>query len=283
MALLAADTDAIPDTFTPPTSTVYGPVRSWRVGMSLGVDLLFTSSFCSFRCVYCQLGKIEHPTLERRVYVSTERVLEDLAESDWQTADIVTLSGSGEPTLAANLGEVIDGIHAVTEKPVMVLTNSTTLNDPAVRRDLAKAEKVFCKLDAPNDRLLQIIDRPVEGVTIESIVSGILALRAEYRGYLAIQMMFLPQNQKELGEFAAILRRIQPDEVQLNTPTRPVPRGWFLEARGNYDVAPYPAVPLKHLSREEALAIEDELRRETGLKVVSVFNPDHARATSASH
>jgi len=262
-------------------STVYGPVRSWRVGMSLGVDLLYTSSICSFRCIYCQLGKIQVPTMERRVYVPTERVLADLAESDWPSADIITLSGSGEPTLALNMGEVIDGIHAMTHKPVMVLTNSTMLHDPAVRRDLAKAEKVFCKLDAPNDRLLQIVDRPVEGVTFDSIIEGIMAFRAEYDGYLAIQMMFMPFNRKEVEDFAALLKRIGPDEVQLNTPMRPVPQEWFIEARGNHDKAPYPAVPLKHLSREEALEVEAELRELTGLKIVSIFKPETSQAGQA--
>lgn len=269
---------ATPENAQPNVSTVYGPVRSWRVGMSLGVDLLFTASICSFRCVYCQLGKIQVPTLERRVYVPTERVMADLAASDWQAADIVTLSGSGEPTLALNMGEVIDGIHAMTHKPVMVLTNSTMLGDPAVRRDLARADKVFCKLDATNDRLLQMVDRPVEGVTFDSLIEGILAFRAEYKGYLAIQMMFMPMNRKEVEEFAALLRRIGPDEVQLNTPMRPVPQEWFIEARGNHDQAPYPAVPLKHLTREEALQVEAELRELTGLKIVSIFKPETSQA-----
>lgn len=269
---------ATPENAQPNVSTVYGPVRSWRVGMSLGVDLLFTASICSFRCVYCQLGKIQVPTLERRVYVPTERVMADLAASDWQAADIVTLSGSGEPTLALNMGEVIDGIHAMTHKPVMVLTNSTMLGDPAVRRDLARADKVFCKLDATNDRLLQMVDRPVEGVTFDSLIAGILAFRAEYKGYLAIQMMFMPMNRKEVEEFAALLRRIAPDEVQLNTPMRPVPQEWFIEARGNHDQAPYPAVPLKHLTREEALQVEAELRELTGLKIVSIFKPETSQA-----
>ena len=93
------------------TSTVYGPVNSWRVGRSLGVDVLCVNSVCSFRCVYCQLGRINVHTAERRVYVPTERVLEDLRASDWRGADVITLSGSGEPTLAANLGEVVRGIR----------------------------------------------------------------------------------------------------------------------------------------------------------------------------
>ena len=256
-----------------PTSTVYGPVKSWRVGQSLGIDLLFQSSICSFRCIYCQLGKIETPTRERQIYVPTEKVMADLEASNWQEADIITLSGSGEPTLALNLAEVIRGLKARTGKPVMVLTNATTLQDPQVRADLKEADQVFCKLDAANERMLQLIDRPVEGVTLEGIVEGIKALRAEYPGYLAVQSMFMPQNTKDIEAFAEILNQIRPDEVQLNTPRRPVPKGWYIEARGNHDreSAPYEAFELKHLSREDAVALEARLRELTGLKIVSVY------------
>src|SRR5947209_19916192 len=88
-------------------STVYGPVNSWRVGRSLGVDLLAVNSVCSFRCVYCQLGRINVHTDERRVYVPTLKVLADLRASAWLEADVVTLSGSGEPTPAAHMGWVV--------------------------------------------------------------------------------------------------------------------------------------------------------------------------------
>jgi wyosine [tRNA(Phe)-imidazoG37] synthetase (radical SAM superfamily) len=259
-----------------PTSTVYGPVKSWRVGQSLGVDLLFQSSICSFRCIYCQLGKIEIPTNERQVYVSTEKVMEDLEASDWRSADIITLSGSGEPTLALNLPEVIAGLKARTGKPVMVLTNATMLLDPQVRRDLKGADKVFCKLDASDDRMLQLIDRPVEGITLRGIVDGIKALRAEYPGYLAIQSMFMPQNMKDIEAYAGLLNEIRPDEVQLNTPLRPVPKGWYIEARGNHDreSAPYQAFELKHLDKDQAVALEATLRELTGLKIVSVYKTE---------
>src|SRR5215218_7520939 len=133
-------------------STVYGPVASWRVGRSLGVDVLCVNSVCSFRCVYCQLGRINVHTAERRVYVPTERVLEDLRAADWRGADVITLSGSGEPTLAANLGEVIRGIKRLTGKPVLVLTNSAHLWDAHVRRELSRADSVFCKLDGRTRR-----------------------------------------------------------------------------------------------------------------------------------
>jgi wyosine [tRNA(Phe)-imidazoG37] synthetase (radical SAM superfamily) len=269
---VAATRKAIPVSNSP-TSTVYGPVKSWRVGQSLGVDLLFRTSICSFRCIYCQLGKIEVPTRERQIYVETEKVMADLEASDWRSADIITLSGSGEPTLALNIAEVIHGLKARTGKPVMVLTNATTLIDPQVRADLQEADKVFCKLDASDERMLQLIDRPVEGVTLDSIVEGIKALRAEYTGYLAIQSMFMPQNAKDIEAYAELLNQIRPDEVQLNTPLRPVPKGWYIEARGNHDreSAPYEAFELKHLDREQAVALEERLRALTGLKIVSVY------------
>jgi len=255
-------------------STVYGPVRSWRVGMSLGIDVLFESSVCSFRCIYCQLGQIETPTRQRSVWVPTERILADLARHDWQSADIITFSGSGEPTLALNLGEIIRGVRALTGKPILVLTNATTLDDPAVRSDIALADRVYAKLDAATEEAFQRIDRPVDGVTLGRVVAGLATFRESYRGLLGIQTMFMPANRRELDALVDIYLRIRPDEIQLNTPTRPVPRRWFLDARGNYDVAPFPAVPLRHLDREEATEIEEILRARTGLRVISVFRPD---------
>ena len=254
-------------------STIYGPVDSWRLGRSLGVDLLFQSSICSFRCTYCQLGRIEVHTRQRQVFVTTERVLDDLAHSDWQSADVLTLSGSGEPTLALNLGEVIAALKLRTDKPVMVLTNSTLLQDQAVRAELCLADKVFCKLDAATERTFQLIDRPVDGLTLADIQDGIRRFRAEYRGYLAIQMMFTTINLAEVEAFSNFLRELQPDEVQLNTPLRPVPRGWYLDARGNHRLedAPYPSVPLKHLDPDTASELVRALREKTGLKVVSVY------------
>jgi wyosine [tRNA(Phe)-imidazoG37] synthetase (radical SAM superfamily) len=252
-----------------PASTVYGPVHSWRVGKSLGVDLLFVNSICSFRCIYCQLGKIHEPTCARRVFVPTERVLADLQASNWQEADVITFSGSGEPTLAANLGAAINAIKAFTGKPIVVLTNATLLNDPAVRQDLRAADKVFCKLDAATDRTLRLIDRPVEGITVRGIVEGIKAFRQEYRGHLAVQTMLLPLNKAEMEPLAGLLYEIQPDEVQLNLPSRPVPREWMLDARGNRQAAGEHTAQLKLLSPAEFTEIAAQLRRLTGLPILA--------------
>ena len=250
-------------------SSVYGPVHSWRVGRSLGVDLLLVNSVCSFRCVYCQLGRINVHTSGRKVYVPTARVLRDLRASRWREADIITLSGSGEPTLAANVGEVIGEIKRLTGKPVLVLTNATTLGEAEVRRDLDAADKVFCKLDAACEETFRAINRPAEGITLRSVVEGIKAFRAEYSGRLGVQIMLMRINREQADRLAPLLNEIGPDEVQLNAPLRRIPRRWFVGARGDHAQAPPSAVRPKIIGKEVAAAFEARLRDLTGLKIIA--------------
>ena len=251
-------------------NSIYGPVESWRLGKSLGVDVLCVDSICSFECVYCQLGKINRVTTRRDVFVSTEKVLQDLDRSEWTTADVITFSGSGEPTLAKNLGEIIEKVKLKTAKPVIVLTNSTLLNLPEVRKELSLADKIFCKLDAWSDETLERIDRPREGISLESIISGLRLLRREFSGFLAIQTMILrPPKKFELEGFAKILKSINPDEVQLNLPTRPIPQEYFLETRGNAVESKQEFKTLKTISKSELAEIGIGLYELTGLPIIA--------------
>ena len=255
-------------------STVYGPVHSWRFGHSLGIDLIVETSTCSFNCVYCQLGNIQRITSEQRLYVPTARVLEDLKAVDWPGVDVVTFSGSGEPTLALNIGEVIAHIKDTYRKPVMILTNATWLHDAATRQRIRRADTIACKLDAWDDAMLQKFNRPAEGVTLARIVAGIKALKADgFPGKIALQCMFMPMNKDGAAKLAALIREIGPDEVQLNTPKRPYPKEWYLGSRGNHEAgAPVPEVKLKTISMEEAQEIERIIREgNPGVSVLSVY------------
>ena len=249
-------------------SCIYGPVRSWRLGESLGVDLLCVNSICSFECVYCQLGKINRLTTNRDVFVTTEKVLEDLKNYEWQMADVITFSGSGEPTLAKNLGDVIRNIKDLTAKPIVVLTNSTLLHLSEVRKEISQADKIFCKLDAWSDETLRKIDRPREGISLESIISGIKLLRREFKGFLAIQTMILSQpNERELEKLAEILGSIKPDEVQLSLPTRPIPREYVVETRANEVEFNQEVTHLKAISKEELKHVRLKLSELTDLPI----------------
>jgi wyosine [tRNA(Phe)-imidazoG37] synthetase (radical SAM superfamily) len=247
---------------------IYGPVRSWRLGMSLGVDLLCVDSICSFQCVYCQLGKINRVTSARDIFVPTAKVIEDLQNSDWQSADVITFSGSGEPTLAQNLGEVIDKIKEITGKPIIILTNSTLLYDKQVRAEISRANQIFCKLDAWSDESLARIDRPHEGISLKSVIDGIKLLRQEFKGFLAIQTMILRQpSNADLEKLAEILREIKPDEVQLNLPLRPIPHEFLIETRGNEVKFDDSFIKLKTISPEELEKIRRALADLTGLPI----------------
>jgi wyosine [tRNA(Phe)-imidazoG37] synthetase (radical SAM superfamily) len=265
--------DATP---APSTSTVYGPVTSWRVGASLGIDLLFQTSICSFNCIYCQLGDIQQKTAERAVYVPTDKVEWDLKNSAWEQADMVTFSGNGEPTLALNLAEVIALVKEYTRKPVMVLTNGTLLHLPAVRQDLLAADIVAVKLDAATPEGLVQMNRPVNGVTLPNIVAGAKALKQQMRpGHkMVLQCMFMATNQHAVEGIASLANEIQPDELQLNTPRRPYPKEWHRESRGNHGTLPYPHVALRYLDEAEAQGVEARIKAITpNISVVSIYKP----------
>ncbi len=254
-------------------STVYGPVSSWRFGSSLGVDLILQASVCSFNCVYCQLGSIQIVTLERRLFVTTDRVMADLEKSDWRGADLVTFSGSGEPTLALNLGEAVRAVGERTGITTHVLTNGTLLHLPEVREALCAADRVSVKLDAPDEEMFQRVNRPASNVTLAGIVEATVKFRAEFTGHLDSQVMYMPVNQKMTGELCDLLNRIRPDEVQLNTPKRAYPAGWFVETRGRYDrdSAPAKLSELKTIGVEDAGEVEKMIRERTGLVVSSIY------------
>ena len=254
------------------TSTIYGPVKSWRYGWSLGVDLIRDISTCSFNCIYCQLGDIVDKSNTRRLFVSTEEVLKDLEASNWQQADIITLSGSGEPTLALNLKEVLHEIKRLTQKQTLVLTNGTLLTNPDVIDALQEADTVAVKLDAATDAKLQQMNRPIAGITLESIITGFKTFKATYKGKLSIQSMFMPTNLNEVDALIALVKDLAPDELQLNTPKRPYPTGWHVDSRGNHsDNAPYEFRTLRTISIEEAKAIEARFRQETGVPVLTIY------------
>jgi wyosine [tRNA(Phe)-imidazoG37] synthetase (radical SAM superfamily) len=208
-------------------SIVYGPVPSWRLGRSLGIDLISApGKTCTFDCVYCQLGRTTCLTGQRRKLVETQQLEAELAALPSIEADYVTFSGTGEPTLAANLGEAIALCRtwpSLVGVPTAVLTNASLLSRPDVRRDLAEANLVVAKLDAPDEALFQVINRPLAGVTWAGVVEGIRAFRQGFDGKLALQMMFVAANRDRVAEMAALARNLEAQEIQLNTPLRPSP------------------------------------------------------------
>ena len=104
---------------------IYGPVSSWRLGRSLGIDPI--SSFqktCTFDCVYCQSGRTEVFSTRREVFVPTEALIQELNSLPEVSIDYITFAGNGEPTLAKNLGGMIRAVKIIRREKIAVITNS---------------------------------------------------------------------------------------------------------------------------------------------------------------
>lgn len=256
-------------------SSIYGPIKSWRLGQSLGVDPLFKTSICSFNCVYCQLGNIVNHTNERKVYISTEQVIKDLHKilKNCGKIDHVTFSGNGEPTLALNLGEISKEIKSIIPNaPQAILTNGTNFDDKMVLDDIKTFDNIIVKLDASSEDIFQKINRPVQGITLNKIVSNIKKLKTIFDGKLDVQVMFLPLNNREIDELAKLLIEISPNTVQLNTPKRSYPLSWHRENRGNHnEIFDYQVAELSTISKDDAYKIENKLKDLTNLKIRSIY------------
>jgi len=201
---------------------VYGPVSSWRLGSSLGIDPISDKKkICSFNCIYCQLGKTKNLTSERKIYVPTDEVVNEIMSLPEIKIDYITFSGRGEPTLAENLGEMIKTIKKLRNEKIAVITNSSLLSRDDVIEDLLFADSVLVKLDARSQKSLETINRPIKGLTFNLILDGIKRFRKFYKNKFALQMMFVDENKNYAKELSQLAREINPDEVQINTPLRP--------------------------------------------------------------
>lgn len=203
-------------------SIIYGPVPSWRLGRSLGIDMLSVQQkLCSFDCVYCQLGSTRRAVARRKEFVSLEQLEQELKTLPPMDIDYATFSGMGEPTLAGNLGEAIGLVMSYLKVPVAVITNSSLLTRLDVRDELAQADVVIAKLDTPDEALFYQINRPRMRCRLNEVIAAIGMFREAYRGKLAIDIMFIEANKDRAVEMVRLARELSPDEVQLNTPLRP--------------------------------------------------------------
>jgi len=202
---------------------IFGPVPSRRLGRSLGVDLVPFKT-CTYDCIYCQLGRTTHKTVERREWVPLDDVLAELKDKLATRPDYITLSGSGEPTLYSRLDELIGGIRSLTEAPIAVLTNGSLLWQEEVRHQLKDAHRVIPSLDAGDDRMFRAVNRPHDSISFDRMLEGLIAFREEYDGENWLEVFLLAGHtaiESEVGKIVDCVRRIQPDRVQLNTATRP--------------------------------------------------------------
>ncbi len=206
---------------------VFGPVMSGRLGHSLGLDLL-GDRVCSMDCVYCEVGATRNLTLERKPYVRAAEILKELSawkDEGMTPPDMVTLGGLGEPCLNSEMATVIEGAKILfPETDIAVLTNSSLLVDPIVRKELAEADVVLPSLDSLLDKEFAQVNRPYKGMTPEAVAKGLLGFREEFNGKIFLEILLIEgindsdDNLKRLMDFC---KRLKPDRVDVVTSTRP--------------------------------------------------------------
>lgn len=258
---------------------VYGPVPSRRLGRSLGVDAL-TFKSCSFDCVYCQLGRTTNHTVERREYVPTAEILDELRRKleENDRPEYISFAGSGEPTLHSGLGEIIRGIKAMTDVPVVVFTNGGLLWRPEVRADLRAADVVIPSLDGGDPALLDKVNRPEPSLSFDRIVEGLIAFRDEFPGQLWLEVMLLggvSDDDASVDAIARIAERIRPDKVQINSVCRPPAESWalpvsasrLLEIQKRFPL-PHVEIIAEHLDDMAHTAFRTQIREEDILALI---------------
>lgn len=211
---------------------VFGPVPSRRLGQSLGIDTIPLKT-CNWNCVYCQLGRTKPVTNERKPYYPPDEIAAEVEEAlqahqpgeiDW-----VTFVGSGEPLLHSSMGWLIRQVKQMTNLPVAVITNGSLLYLPEVRQELTAANAVLPTLDAGTEELYGQINRPHPEITFKRLVEGLIAFREEYQGKLWVEVMLVQgmnDGPEALRGTVEVLKRVRPDAVHINLPTRPPAETW---------------------------------------------------------
>jgi wyosine [tRNA(Phe)-imidazoG37] synthetase (radical SAM superfamily) len=206
---------------------VFGPVPSRRLGFSLGVDPI-PRKYCNFDCIYCQVGKTIRTETERKSFFDRGELVEEILQhlQGGRPVDVITFSGSGEPTLNEDLGRMIRELKRKTGTPLAVITNGSLLFREDVQEDLLPADIVLPSLDAVDAETFLKINRPHPSVSIDAVVNGLRTFRSVFKGKIWLEIMLakgINDTPEQIERLNEVLGTISVDKIQLNTITRPAP------------------------------------------------------------
>ena len=248
--------------------TIFGPINSRRLGISLGINLLPNDSkLCSFNCIYCECGwnpekgtvKAILPT-QNKVKSMLRKKLTEM-KNEGELPDVITFAGNGEPTMHPDFAAIIDDTLVIRDElcpgaKIAVLSNSTMLHKPKVVEALKKIDDNILKLDSGFTETIRLLDQPVGKFDLQSVINNI----NKFEGTSIIQTMFIRGNfegseidnttETELKAWIEVLHQIRPRLVMIYTIARDTP-----------------ANDLRKVSTEELETIAERVIKETGLEV----------------
>ena len=204
---------------------VFGPVPSRRLGISLGVDLVVSKS-CNLNCIFCECGATKKIQLERKRFKDMNEILEEISTvlKDIKP-DYITFSGSGEPTLSLDLGNISRAIKEDLkyQGKICLITTSLLLADENLMKELEYIDLIVPTLNTLTQDIFEKIVRPDYRTSVEEIRKGFINLnKSNYKGKIWIEIFILENindSDKNFVDIANFLKseNIRYDKIQLNT------------------------------------------------------------------
>jgi len=220
---------------------IFGPVKSRRLGVSLGINLLPTNvKVCSFDCIYCECGWTPKKYEEKAILPTRIEVREKLEimltkmRADKQFPDVITFAGNGEPTLHPEFAGIIDDTIELRNKitpnaRIAVLSNASMLHKKPVSNALLKIKDNIQKLDSAFEETVKLMDCPNGNFDLNKVVEQLIA----FNGKVIIQTMFVRGSfkgnkidnttEKEISAWLELLKKINPLQVMIYTIARDTP------------------------------------------------------------
>ncbi len=220
---------------------IFGPVKSRRLGISLGINLLPThKKVCTFDCIYCECGFNSQGSDLKTTLPKREEVYQDLElklqkmNSEGELPDVITFAGNGEPTIHPDFSSIIDDTIVLRDKycpkaRIAVLSNATVLHKNAVKSALLKIDDNILKLDGGLPEVIQLLDQPSPGYKMEKVIEQLKS----FNGQLIIQTMFIKgvyqgkdvnnTFEENLDAWLSIIQSIKPKSVMIYTISRDTP------------------------------------------------------------
>lgn len=209
---------------------LFGPVPSRRLGSSLGVNLT-PHKTCSLDCIYCECGPTTNLTVNRKEYIDTNEVINELNDllpqmiSLGTKLDYITFSGLGEPSLHNGIGKIVNFLKdTYPQFNVALITNSVLLSDDMLIREIKDVDLIVPSLDGVLNESFQKINRPHPSIILDKVIQGLINFSKSFNGKIWLEIFIVPgvnTSKEELLTFKDIIKKINPTKVQLNSLDRP--------------------------------------------------------------
>lgn len=219
---------------------IFGPIKSRRLGHSLGINLLATNSkICSFNCIYCECGwnpeniPLSKFNTRKEVFYELESRLIEIKKNN-EPLDVITFAGNGEPTLHPNFFEIIDDVILLrnkyfADKKIAVLSNATMLGKAEVLEALKKIDLPILKLDSAIESTFRIINNPPLKFNFKKYIDNL----SNFKDKIIVQTMFLRgevngqkfdnTTENELNEWIKIVKKLNPKSIMIYSIDREPP------------------------------------------------------------